>query len=277
MGVNPSGVVTLLTDFGLEDPYVCMLKGVILSVNPAARIIDISHHVRPGAVGLAARMLQETYPYFPDGTVHLAVVDPGVGTDRRGIVLVARSHLFVGPDNGIFSPIMEECQEALVIHLSKARYFLRHVSDTFHGRDIFAPVAGHLSQGVDPLDMGPLICDPIHLKFPAPYRKGGSLYGRVVQVDHFGNLITNIRRTDIEEFSEGGSVIVRLGGLRIEGIQRTYAQTSPGAILALFGGSGYLEIAVNRGRAADRTGIDPAETIGSEVEVTRTGTDAHQS
>jgi len=277
MDVNPSGVITLLSDFGLEDPYVCMMKGVILSVNPAARIIDISHHVTPGAISQAARMLQETYPYFPDGTIHVAVVDPGVGTDRRAIVLVARSHLFVGPDNGIFSPIMEECQEALVIRLSKARYFLRHVSDTFHGRDIFAPAAGHLSLGVDPLHMGPIIYDPVHLKFPAPYRKGGSLYGRVVQVDHFGNLITNIRRTDIEEFSEGRIMIVRLGELRIEGIRRTYAQTAPGAILALFGGSGYLEIAVNRGRVADRTGLDPAEVIGREVEVTRTGADAHQS
>jgi len=276
MDVNPSGVVTLLTDFGLEDPYVCMMKGVILSVNPVARIIDISHHVTPGAISQAARMLQETYPYFPDGTIHVAVVDPGVGTDRRAIVLLARSHLFVGPDNGIFSPIMEECQ-ALVIHLSKARYFLQHVSDTFHGRDIFAPVAGHLSLGVDPLHMGPIIYDPVYLKFPAPYRKGGSLYGRVVQVDHFGNLITNIRRKDIEEFSEGSIMSVRLGGLRIEGIRRTYAQTAPGAILALFGSSGCLEIAVNRGRVADRTGLDPAEMIGREVEVTRTGADAHQS
>lgn len=271
MGVKPSGVVTLLTDFGLEDSYVCMMKGVILSVNPEARIIDISHHVTPGSVSQAAQMLQEAYPYFPNRTIHVAVVDPGVGTARRAIVLLARSHLFVGPDNGIFSPIMETCQDAEVIHLSRTRYFLQHVSDTFHGRDVFAPVAGHLSQGVDPLDMGPVIYDPIHLKFPAPYTKEGSLYGRIVRVDHFGNLITNIRRTDMEDFSKGGSLIVRTGGLRIEGIRKTYAQTAAGEILALFGSSGYLEIAVNRGRAAGRTGIDPSEIIGREVEVSRTG------
>lgn len=275
--MKPSGVVTLLTDFGLEDPYVCMMKGVMLSVNPAVRIIDISHHVTPGAISQAAQILQETYPYFPNGTIHVAVVDPGVGTDRRAIVLVARSHLFVGPDNGIFSPIIEACQEAEVIHLSKNRYFLQHVSDTFHGRDIFAPVAGHLSQGVDPFDMGPVIYDPIHLKFPAPCRKGGSLYGRIVHVDHFGNLITNIRRAELEGFSAGSIPLVRIGDLRIEGIQKTYAQTGAGEPLALFGSSGYLEIAVNRGRAADRTGLDPAEIIGREVEVSRMGEDEHHS
>jgi S-adenosyl-L-methionine hydrolase (adenosine-forming) len=277
VGVKPSGVVTLLTDFGLEDPYVCMMKGVILSINPAARIIDISHHVTPGAVGQAAQMLQETYPYFPEGTVHVAVVDPGVGTDRRAIVLLARSHLFVGPDNGTFSPIMEACPEAEVIHLSKTRYFLEHISNTFHGRDIFAPVAAHLSQGIDPLNMGPVIHDPIHLKFPAPYRKGGSLYGLVVRIDRFGNLLTNIRAADIAEFSAGSVLIVRIGDLHIEGIQRTYAQTAPGEALALLGSSGYLEIAVNRGRAADRTGVDPTEIIGREVEVSRVQGDSHQS
>jgi len=277
MGVNPSGVVTLLTDFGLEDPYVCMMKGVILSVNPAARIIDISHHVMPGAISQAAQMLQETYAYFPDGTVHVTVVDPGVGTDRRPIVLLARSHFFVGPDNGAFSPIMEACREAEVIHLSKTRYFLQRISDTFHGRDIFAPVAGHLSRGVDPFDMGPVIYDPIHLKFPAAYRKEGSLYGQIVQVDHFGNLITNIRRGDIEG-SVGRSVpLVRIGDLRIKGIQRTYAQTGAGEILALFGSSDYLEIAVNGGRAVDRTGRDPAVIVGAEVEVSRIGEDEDHS
>jgi S-adenosyl-L-methionine hydrolase (adenosine-forming) len=277
MVVKPSGIVTLLTDFGLQDPYVGVMKGVILSVNPAVRIIDISHHVTPGAISQAAQILQETYPYFPDGTVHVAVVDPRVGTDRRAIVAVAQSHLFVGPDNGIFSPLIEACQESAIIHLSETRYFLPHVSDTFHGRDIFAPVAGHLSQGADPFNMGPVIYDPIHLRYPAPYRKGGSLYGQVVQVDHFGNLITNIHRGDIEEFSGGSIPLVRIGDMRIEGIRKTYAQTEAGEFLALFGSSGYLEIAVNRGRAADRTGLDPAEMIGREVEVNRMGEDGNQS
>lgn len=267
--MNPSGIVTLLTDFGLEDPYVGMMKAVILSVNPAARIIDISHHVTPGAVSQAAQILGETYPYFPEGTVHVAVVDPGVGTDRRPILAIAQSHLFVGPDNGIFSPIIEACQGAEVIHLSQTRYFLQHVSDTFHGRDIFAPVAGHLSQGVNPLDMGPVIYDPIHLKFPAPYREGAFLYGRIVKVDHFGNLITNIRRADIDGFSGGCLLLICLGDLCIEGIRRTYSQAPAGDALALFGSSGYLEIAVNRGRAVDGTGLDRAEIIGREVEVSR--------
>jgi len=277
MGVKPSGMVTLLTDFGLKDPYVAMMKGVILSVNPTARIIDISHLVTTAGVAQAAQILYDTYPYFPEGTVHVAVVDPGVGTQRRPILAVARSHLFVGPDNGVLWPIIETCDEAEIIHLTEARYFLPHVSHTFHGRDIFAPVAGHLSQGVDPFDMGPVIYDPIHLKYPAPYQKEGSLYGQIVQVDHFGNLITNIRAEELQEFLKGSILLVRIGDLNIEGIEQTYAQTAAGEPLALFGSSGYLEIAVNRGRAVDRTGFDPAETIGREVSVSRTGADGRHS
>jgi len=277
MGVMRSGIVTLLTDLGLEDPYVAMMKGTIFCVNPASRIIDITHHITPGAVSQAARILQQAFPYFPAGTVHVAVVDPGVGTDRRAIVAVTRSHLFVGPDNGIFWPIIDAHQETRVILLSKTRYFLPHVSGTFHGRDIFAPVAGHLSKGIDPLDMGPLIHDPVQITLPVPYTRGGSLHGRIVRVDHFGNLITNIRRRDIEEFSGGGTPVVRIGDLRMEGIQKTYGETVKGEALALFDSSGYLEIAVNSGRAGDRTGRDPSEIIGSEVEVSRTRGDGHHS
>jgi S-adenosylmethionine hydrolase len=275
--VKPSGIVTLLTDFGLEDPYVAMMKGVILSVNPAARIIDITHHITAGVISQAAQILQQAYPYFSKGTVHVAVVDPGVGTERRPILLATRTHLFVGPDNGIFWPIIEACKDADLIHLTETRNFLPHVSETFHGRDIFAPVAGHLTQGVNPLDMGPVIHDPVQLKLPAPYRKGEFLYGQIVRVDRFGNLITNIRRGDMEKFIGGCRPVVRIGDLRIEGIQRTYAQTAAGEALALFGSSGHLEIAVNRGRAADRTGLDPAESIGREVEVSRMKHEGHHS
>ncbi len=277
MGVKPSGMVTLLTDFGLEDPYVGMMKGVILSVNPAARIIDISHHVEAGAIPQAAHILQEAYPYFPEGTVHVTVVDPGVGTNRRAILLVTRTHLFVGPDNGIFWPIIEAGHDIKTLHLTETRYFRPDISSTFHGRDVFAPVAGYLSKGVDPFDMGPVIHDPVRLRLPSPFRKGGSLYGRIVRVDHFGNLITNIRRGDIEGFSGGGRPVVRVGDLRIEGISKAYAETAKGEALALFGSSGYLEIAVNSGRAVDRLGLEQADIIGSKVEVGRIGKGVHYS
>jgi len=267
--VKPSGIVTLITDFGMEDPYVGMMKGVILSVNPCARIIDISHHVKAGSIARAAHILQDTYPYFPEGTIHITVVDPGVGSKRRAIILMAQSHLFVGPDNGIFWPIIDLHQDIKIIHITETKYFLPDVSNTFHGRDIFAPVAAHLSKGADPLEMGPTISDPVKLPLHASNQKGGALYGEVVSVDHFGNLITNIHRKEIEGFAGGRALIIWLQDLLIEGMRGTYAECGKGEILSLFGSSGYLEIAVNLGRASDLLGLDEAEIIGLEVEVRR--------
>ena len=262
-----SGLITLLTDFGLKDPYVGMMKGVILTVNPVARIIDISHHVKAGSITRAAGMIRETYPYFPEGTVHLTVVDPGVGGKRRAIILMAQSHLFVGPDNGIFWPIIQAHQNIKIIHITETKYFLPDVSDTFHGRDIFAPVAAHLSMGADPFEMGPVISDPVKLQLPAPHQEGGTLYGQIVNVDHFGNLITNIHRKEIEKFTGGNTPVIRLEDLLIEGMRGIYAECGKGEILSLFGSSGYLEIAVNQGRASDLLGLDEAKIIGLGVEV----------
>jgi len=142
--LNPSGIITLLTDFGLEGPYAAAMKGVILSIHPDARLIDISHQVKPGAIYQAALLLQETCPFFPRGTVHLAVVDPGVGSNRRALAVETEDRIFVGPDNGIFWPIISRAESAEIINLTESRYFLPEVSNTFHGRDIFAPVAAHL-------------------------------------------------------------------------------------------------------------------------------------
>ena len=262
-----SGVITLLTDFGLADPYVGVMKGVILTVNPGARIIDISHHVKAGSISRAAGIIQDTYPYFPEGTVHITVVDPGVGGKRRAIILRAQAHFFVGPDTGIFWPIIQAHQNIKIIHITETKYFLPDVSDTFHGRDIFAPVAAHLSRGADPFEMGPVISNPVKLQLPAPHQEGGTLYGQVVNVDHFGNLITNIHRKEIEEFTGDKTPVIRLENLIIEGIRGIYAESGKGEILSLFGSSGYLEIAVNQGRASDLLGLDEAEIIGLGVEV----------
>ena len=262
-----SGLITLLTDFGLKDPYTGMMKGVILSVNPDARIIDISHQVKAGSITRAADIIREACPYFPEGTVHMAVVDPGVGSKRRAIILLAQSHLFVGPDNGIFWPIINLHQDIEIIHITETKYFLPDVSKTFHGRDIFAPVAAHLSKGVDPLEMGPLISDPVKLQLTAPHRKGGILYGQVVNVDHFGNLITNIHRKEIEGFTGGKTPVIRLEDLLMEGMRGVYAECGKGELLSLLGSSGYLEISVNQGRAADMLNLAKEAIIGLEVEV----------
>lgn len=267
--MKPSGIVTLLTDFGMEDPYAAMMKGVILSIHPGARLIDITHQIPPGAVTDAARILSDASAFFPNGTVHVAVVDPGVGTDRRAIAVIARSHLFVGPDNGILWPVIEADPGATIIHLRETRYFLPRISCTFHGRDVFAPAAGHLAKGVDPHEMGTVIHDPVRLQLDLPRREGGCLWGQVVRVDRFGNLITNIRREEMAAFLEGSRPVVNIGDLRIEGMAETYGQGEGGAVMALFDSSGRLEIAVRSGRAADLLGLDAGRLPGLPVKVRR--------
>lgn len=267
--MKTSGIITLTTDFGLRDPYVGVMKGVILSINPEARVIDISHQLKAGFISQASTLVQEAYPFFPEGTVHVVVVDPGVGGDRRPILIKTQNHLFVGPDNGIFWPVIRAHQYAEIIRLTESRYFLPHVSHTFHGRDIFAPVAAHLSRRVDPLEMGPIIKDPVPLDFPAPQRRGDMLLGQVMRVDRFGNLITNIQRKQFERFLGSGRPSIKAGKLAVEGLSKTYGEALAGEALALIGSSDCLEIAVNLGRACDVTGMNSENIIGMEIEVSR--------
>ncbi len=267
--MKTSGIITLTTDFGLRDPYVGVMKGVILSINPDARVIDIRHQLKAGFISQAATLVQEAYPFFPDGTVHVAVVDPGVGGDRRPILIKTQNHLFVGPDNGIFWPVIRSHQQTEIIHLTESRYFLPHVSHTFHGRDVFAPVAAHLSRGVDPLEMGPIIKDPVPFDFPAPQRRGDMLLGQVMRVDRFGNLITNIQRKQFVRFLGSGRPVIKAGKLAVEGLSKTYGEALAGEAVALIGSSDCLEIAVNLGRACDVTGMDSEDIIGMEIEVSR--------
>ena len=267
--MKTSGIITMTTDFGLRDPYVGVMKGVILSINPEARIIDISHQLKAGAISQAATMIQEAYPFFPEGTIHVAVVDPGVGGDRRPILINIQTHFFVGPDNGIFWPIIKSYQHTEIIHLTENRYFLPHVSHTFHGRDIFASVAAHLSRGADPLEMGPIINDPVPFEFQTPQRNGDILLGQVTRVDHFGNLITNIQRKQFEQFLGPGRPVVKTGKMTVEGLSKTYGDALTGEALVLIGSSDCLEIAVNLGRACDLTGMNSEDIIGMVVEVSR--------
>lgn len=267
--MSASRVITLTTDFGLGDPYVAMMKGVILSINPGVQVVDISHQIRAGSIIQAASLVYETFPFFPEGTVHVAVVDPGVGSERRLIGLEAGGHFFVGPDNGIFWPVIEDYEEITIIQLTEKAYFLPSISHTFHGREIFAPVAAHLSSGVDLGRMGSRVHDPVKLKVPKPRKEGEMLYGQITRVDNFGNLITNIHRTDLEAFVESGKPLIQVGDLTIKELSPIYADVEEGEALALINSSDWLEIAVNLGRASQYVGLPSEEIIGTEVKVSR--------
>jgi S-adenosylmethionine hydrolase len=269
LGLKPSGIITLTTDFGLKDPYVGVMKGVILSIHPDARPIDLTHRVKAGSVVQASALIQEAYPYFSKGTVHVGVVDPGVGSDRRPIVVETKDHFFVGPDNGLLWPIIAVNPPAKVVHLTERKYFLPQVSQTFHGRDIFAPVAAYLSRGVDPSMMGPPIGDPVQLHLPRPRQKGDVLWGQVFRVDRFGNLITNIQRKDLDRYLASAQPIIKVGDLVVESVHQTYAEVKAGEVLALIGSSGCLEIAVNLGRASERVEGDSGDFFGMEVMVNK--------
>jgi len=251
-----SGIITLMTDFGLADPYVAMMKGVILSINPRARLVDISHHIIAGSILQAAGVIQETFSFFPEGTVHVAVVDPGVGSDRS-------------PDNGVFWPLIADYGENRVIHITERRYLLPHVTRTFHGRDVFAPIAAHLSLGVDPGQMGLEIKDTMELSLPKAHEREEMLHGQVVRVDNFGNLITNISHQELERFLKESKPFIHIGNLEIKDLNNIYSDVEKGEPLAFVNSSGMLEVAINLGRAADYVGIDPGEIVGAAVKVGR--------
>ncbi len=267
--MKASGIITLTTDFGLSDPYVAMMKGVILSINPEAQVVDISHQVRAGSIIQVAGLIHETFPFYPKGTVHVAVVDPGVGSERRLMGIAAGGHFFVGPDNGVFWPLIEDYQGSEIIHLTERRYFLPPISRTFHGREVFAPVAAHLSQGVSLKRMGPKLSDPVELHVPKPEKKRERLYGEITRVDNFGNLITNIHRGDLESFLKSFKPVIEVGDLTIRKLSPIYADVEEGEPLALINSSHWLEIAVNLGRASQYVGLPSEAIIGTEVKVSR--------
>jgi S-adenosylmethionine hydrolase len=250
----PSGIITLTTDFGQRDPYVAMMKGVIISINPEARIVYTPHQIAAGSIGEGASILKDAHRFFPKGTVHVGVVDPGVGSPRRPIALVAENHFFVGPDNGLLYPLIDAHGQCHVVHLTDKRYWMNEISATFHGRDIFAPVAAHLSQGVDPLLMGETIDDLMPLQVSLPRIEGNALMGEIVRIDHFGNLITNITSEHLAPFLESKDLTIRIGELVLNTLSTTYSDVPEAQPLALIGSSNALEIAVNGGNAAHDLG-----------------------
>jgi S-adenosylmethionine hydrolase len=250
-------IITLTTDFGLADGYVGTMKGVILGLCPAARLVDLSHEIAAQNVAQAAFVLSRAAAYFPAGAIHLAVVDPGVGSDRRPLLVQTPAALFVGPDNGLFTFALDE-PGSQPWELNRPEYWLPHVSRTFHGRDIFAPVAGHLARGVLPEQLGRPISDPVRLSLPRPVRHAdGRITGQVVHADRFGNLITDAPG----EWIEGRRWRVEIAGREINGLSATYADAAAGALLALVSSGGTVEVAVREGSAADRLGVGVGELV----------------
>jgi len=267
--LKPSGIITLTTDFGECDHYVAMMKGVILSINPDATIIDVTHQIPAYSIKEGSLIIKVSHTYFPSGTIHVGIVDPGVGGTRRPLAILVDNHFFVGPDNGLFSPIIETQPHIQITHLNKKKYWLDNISPTFHGRDIFAPAAAHLSLGVNPFSMGEKIDNPTLLPSPLPQKNNSDLVGEVIRVDHFGNLITNITEEHLDPFLVSKDLIIRIGRVTLKKISTTYNDVPAGHPLALIGSSHLLEIAVNMGKAPDYLG--PEYGVGTKVQVSSIG------
>ena len=247
--------IVLLTDFGDQDPFVGIMKGVIAAIAPRTRVIDLTHGVRPQDVFQGAFTLYRSAAYFPKGTIFCCVVDPGVGTDRNPIAVKTRDYYFVGPDNGLVWPAAESSGVEACIRLENSDYFLPAPSLTFHGRDIFAPVSAHLSLGVSPEDLGPDIPSPVSLAFPRPEARENGLELTVLDRDRFGNLTLNITAGEFETYARTGFGMTR-GDMVITQCHDAYGRARDDHPFVLAASSGYMEIAVKNGSAADRLGAD---------------------
>ncbi|MBT8171721.1 S-adenosyl-l-methionine hydroxide adenosyltransferase family protein [Candidatus Bathyarchaeota archaeon] len=246
-------IISLLTDFGQKDPYVAEMKAVILSINHQACIIDISHEISKFNIKMGAYFLASATPFFPIGSIHMVVVDPGVGTNRRGIIIETQRSLYVGPDNGVLMLAAKNEIIKNVFTIDNPKYFRSKVSNTFHGRDIFAPVAAYLSMGIKLSELGQLITDYIFPEFIKPYENKGDLFGVVIHIDDFGNIITNISVKDIERYGiqKNDSINFVFGDKRLNlKLCSTYGNVPVGSPLALIGSSNFFEIAVNQGNAS---------------------------
>jgi S-adenosylmethionine hydrolase len=253
-------IITLTTDFGHKDPFVGIMKGVIAGINPEAQVIDLSHGVAPQDIMGAALILRHSAVHFPRGSIHVAVVDPGVGSARRPILIDAGGNYFVGPDNGVLSLTLADETPARIVHLSNAAYHRRPVSATFHGRDIFAPAAAHLSRGIDAGALGVAVEDFIRIPWPEVAKSPEILQGEIVYIDTFGNLFTNVSGRELEGLPSN-KLAVSLGEVVIHGLAANYAGGGTGAYIALINSWGLLEIAVYRGNAQHRCGARVGDKI----------------
>lgn len=260
-------LITLLTDFGSHDTYVGQMKGAILSVCPDAQLVDLAHELAPGDIPAAAIAWADAVRAFPPGTIHLGVVDPGVGSERRGIAAEIGDWKFVCPDNGLLTMLRQTWPLLRAVELRNPQWWQRAVSPVFHGRDVFGPVAGHWAAGRDLLDFGPMIVDPlIQIPIPVPETGGRTVVGQVIAVDRFGNLRTNIVAARLIGPSEGWTF--EIGPHTVRGLSRYFGEQPAGMPLALIGSHGFLEIAVNQGNAAQQWNA----AVGTTVRVTQSKT-----
>lgn len=259
----PAPIITFLSDFGHDDWFVGVVHGVIHGICPDARVVDLLHTVEPGDIGHAAFVLEASAHDFPPGTIHVAVVDPGVGTERRGLAVRAHGQTFVGPDNGLLEWAFED-PHAAVRALGNAKYHREPVSRTFHGRDVFAPVAAHLACGVPFEDLGDAVRDPMRLDRRPPVAGPKRAEGSIAYVDRFGNALCNLTEEILARAFEGvpdGQVVVKIGDILIRGLQRTYGDAPIGTLVALVGSSGRLEIAEVGGHASARFGLGVGDPV----------------
>jgi S-adenosyl-L-methionine hydrolase (adenosine-forming) len=261
-------IIAVLTDFGIKDGNVGVMKGVIWGICPEARIADVSHMIGAQDVREAALILARSAPYFPSGSIHLVVVDPGVGTARRPMAARIGSSYFVGPDNGTITLWLQRVRagggDGAFVHLDRPAFWRQEVSHVFHGRDIFAPVAAHLAAGVPLRELGSTATDPVLLHLPKPRHVPGGLEGEIIHVDHFGNAASNIMFEDVGGAADSGHLVeVQLGRTRIAGLVNTFGERPPGEVVALFGSTGNLIVSVVNGNASSTLGVG----VGAPIKV----------
>ena len=260
-------IITLLTDFGTQDTYVGVMKGAILSINPFAVVVDVCHYIDPQDLIEAAYLIKSSYKYFPKGTVHIIVVDPGVGGNRSIVAVKLSDHIFLAPDNGVLTLLMDEGEVETIIRVENTHYFLNSISQTFHGRDIFAPVGSHISKGVPIEKLGPHlgIQNLIRLSIPKPYISDkNELIGMIISIDRFGNCISNINENGLNKFVKNGSAKsfeINIGKTVIKRLSRSYTDVGPGCPLAIVGSFGYLEIALNCDNAGRQLNVKKGDAI----------------
>jgi S-adenosyl-L-methionine hydrolase (adenosine-forming) len=270
-------IITLMTDFGLKDGNVGVMKGVILGIAPQAQIVDLSHLISPQGIAEASLILYRSAPHFPPGTIHLAVVDPGVGTSRRPMAARLGAQYYIGPDNGTITLLLEHLenqgQPNQFYQLDQAKFWLPEISHVFHGRDIFAPCAAHLAAGVSLNHLGTPFDDPVRLALPRPERTTVGWHGQVIHIDHFGNLATNIRSEHIQEILDQQSqqIVVSLRDVEIQGMVKTFGERPAGDLVALLGSTGNLIISMVNGSAATRLEAKVGDEVTVSCAIKRSG------
>ena len=256
-----SGIITLTTDFGERDGFVGVMKGVILGINPEAKIIDITNEIERQNIDQAAFVIKNSFSFFPEGTIHIVIVDPGVGSLRRIIVLDYVNYMFLAPDNGVLKYILSEKKNFRVYNVVNKDYFLKNVSSTFHGRDIFAPVSAYLSLGIDIEKFGHEVSDYLKGESFEPFREGNKIIGKVIYCDRFGNIITNIKKDEMPGKYQEKDISINIKDLNIREISRFYSDCGKNRPIALFGSSGFLEIAIYLGNAEKSLDVKIGDSV----------------